>query len=113
MFTHTAKIIFGLSLLSAGYAVADTSTVCTNGGDQRTVSVVYTNAGSQVPCEVQYSKSTGTQSLWNYQNETGMCETKASEFVAKLQGWGFTCNEQAAAPIPDPAMIEESAQPAQ
>lgn len=113
MLTKAAKVIFGLSLLSAGYALADTTTVCTNGGDQRSVSVVYSNAGSQVPCEVQYSKSSGTQTLWRYQNEAGVCESKASEFVAKLQGWGFTCAEQAAAPTPNPAMIDESAQPAQ
>jgi hypothetical protein len=113
MLTKTAKVIFGLSLLSAGYVMADTTTVCSKDSEQRSVSVVYSNAGNQVPCEVQYKKSSGTQTLWNYQNETGKCEAKASEFVAKLQGWGWACNEQAAAPVPNPAMIEDSAQPAQ
>jgi len=109
MFLRIAKVMIAASLFSASYAMAST-TVCTNGSDQRSVEVVYQNPGSQVPCEVQYTKSSGTQTLWSYQNEVGQCESHASEFVAKIEGWGFTCNEQA---VETPAAAGETTQPAQ
>ena len=101
-----------LLLLAGSYAMADTITVCKKGTEQRSVSIVYAQTNSKVPCEVKYTKGGSTQSLWNYQHETGKCEGHASEFIAKLQGIGWTCAGQEAGPAPNPAMIDESIQPA-
>ena len=52
--------------------------------------------GEPVPCDVVYRKLTEgveDQVLWNAQNDGSYCEVKASEFVAKLEGWGWTCVE--------------------
>ena len=62
----------------------------------RRVEVVYTTPGNEVPCEVHYHKDVEApgehQVLWRAENEIGYCETKASQFVDKLTGWGWSCS---------------------
>ena len=69
---------------------------CTMAGLSRRVEVAYTTAEA-VPCEVRYYKDSGGQSgpqvLWSAQNEAGYCERQAQDFVAKLQGMGWTCTD--------------------
>lgn len=91
-----------LTICFSQVALADTSYVCTQGGLDRTIEVVYLGADT-VPCEVRYTKDGDTQVLWNAQAETGYCEAKAAEFVEKQQGWGWECVERVA------DMIEASA----
>ncbi len=81
------------SLVSQGALGADSST-CTQDGLSRTVSIVYSEPGQAVPCEVMYEKSGEGQSmtLWRAQNEAGYCEARAAEFVAKLAGMGWACS---------------------
>ncbi len=82
------------SLISTA-AIAAESYACKNGNQERKVEVVYTNAGAQVPCEVNYTKEDGsTQSLWQAQSEAGYCEGKAASFAEKLRGLGWDCNKQ-------------------
>lgn len=68
---------------------------CVNGDLQRRVEVIYETAVT-VPCEVHYTKNIeapgDSQVLWRALNEEGYCEAKASEFVAKLEGWGWACS---------------------
>jgi hypothetical protein len=56
---------------------------------------VLSEPGVSVPCEVHYYKDTEMpgedQVLWSAQNEEGYCEARAAEFVAKLEGMGWTC----------------------
>lgn len=71
---------------------------CTNGNLTRRVEVAYTGAG-EVPCEVRYYKDSeapgaAPQVLWSATNETGYCEAQARDFVAKLQGMGWTCSDE-------------------
>ncbi|MCH2042028.1 MAG: hypothetical protein MK185_15470 [Saccharospirillaceae bacterium] len=88
--------LISLTLLtSATMAIENSKTVCTHDAETRVIEVVY-NGESSVPCEVQYTKSTGTQTLWNAQNAEGYCEEKAQAFVAKQQGWGWDCQNAAA-----------------
>ena len=47
--------------------------------------------GSELPCEVQYTKDGATSVLWQASNEAGYCEQKAADFVEKQRGWGFEC----------------------
>jgi hypothetical protein len=45
------------------------------------------------------------QVLWRAANQSGYCEAQAQEFVAKLQGLGWTCSDagtQQAAPAAPP-----------
>ena len=60
----------------------------------RRVEIMY-ETGVTVPCEVHYYKDTEMpgerQVLWRAANEEGYCESMAAEFVAKLQGMGWTC----------------------
>lgn len=84
-----------LSLLSASLlantSVADETYICLHGDSERKISVVYNTPTSTVPCEVIYEKASGSQVLWNAQNQEGYCESKASEFVEKQRGWGWDC----------------------
>lgn len=63
-----------------------------------------------VPCEVQYFKDTEapgeSQVLWSAQAQAGYCESKASEFVAKLEGWGWSCSAGAAPAAADEPEVE-------
>lgn len=54
---------------------------------------MYESAQEQIPCEVQYDKGEGTQTLWTAKTETGYCESKASEFVEKQKSWGWSCEK--------------------
>jgi len=49
-----------------------------------------------VPCQVVYKKLTEgveDQILWRAENDAEYCEQKANDFVAKQEGWGWTCVE--------------------
>jgi hypothetical protein len=56
---------------------------------------IFHETGVTVPCEVHYYKDTEApgeqQVLWRALNEEGYCEAKAAEFVARLEGMGWTC----------------------
>jgi hypothetical protein len=72
---------------------SDLTWVCTHDGSTRTIKVIYHDEGPKV-CEVTYEKASGTQSLWNANNDRTYCEDKAIEFVTKQEGWGWSCNQQ-------------------
>lgn len=75
---------------STALAMENQKTVCTHGSQQRIIEIVYTGQG-EVPCEVHYTKDSGTQVLWQAQGEAGYCEEKAAAFIEKQRGWGWTC----------------------
>jgi hypothetical protein len=87
------KLVFALFLsviASTALAMENQKTVCTHGDQQRVIEVVYTGEG-EVPCEVHYTKDTGSQVLWSAQGEVGYCEEKAAAFIEKQRGWGWDC----------------------
>lgn len=88
---------------------------CMNGGLERRVVVIY-ETGVTVPCEVHYFKDVeapgNSQVLWRALNEEGYCEAKASEFVARLEGWGWACSA-ATAPQASPAEATPGDEPDQ
>jgi hypothetical protein len=92
-------IVLGLAALVTGIASAQNNRTyeCSYAGMMRRVEVAYTT-GEAVPCEVRYYKQTegadAPQVLWSAQHETGYCEEQARQFVAKLQGLGWTCSDQ-------------------
>ena len=89
-------LLVSLALLSPGlvFAQAVTSYECTFDGMQRRI-VILTEPGVTVPCQVQYYKDTElpgeVQTLWNAETDASYCDSKAAEFAAKLEGWGWNC----------------------
>ncbi|WP_279152456.1 hypothetical protein [Photobacterium iliopiscarium] len=85
-------LLLMLSILSF-QASAQDMYVCKDGSAERTVEVVYSQLGSKVPCEVKYTKASGSQILWSANHEIGYCESKAQAFVTKLDTLGLTCSK--------------------
>ena len=85
--------------MASALAQQPTGYVCTNGGLERRIQVIY-ETGLLVPCEVHYVKDAeapdeAPQVLWRAANEEGYCEAKAAEFAEKLTGWGWQCETPA------------------
>lgn len=80
-------------IASTALATEKQRTICSKEGQQRIIEVVYTGEG-RVPCEVHYTKETGTQVLWRAQQEVGYCEEKAAAFIEKQQQWGWECAQE-------------------
>ena len=80
--------------MTGALAQPPTSYVCTSGGLERRIEVIY-ETGLLVPCEVHYVKDAeapdAPQVLWRAANEEGYCEARAAEFAEKLTGWGWRC----------------------
>jgi hypothetical protein len=104
-----------LALVVPGIAIAQDAGKyqCTHGDLVRRVEIL-TEPGLTVPCEVHYYKDTEapgeSQVLWSAQTQEGYCMAKAEEFVARLQGWGWSCGASAA-PAPEAAPEAEEAEP--
>lgn len=81
-----------LLTLGASALVQAETYQCTNGGMERTISVVYQTPGQPVPCEVHYTKDGNVQTLWRADNEAGYCENQAQAFADKQSGWGWACS---------------------
>lgn len=118
---NTKYSIVLVALIAPGIAIAQDAGKyqCTHGDLVRRVEIL-TEPGLTVPCEVHYYKDTEapgeSQVLWSAQAQEGYCEAKAEEFVARLQGWGWSCGVSAAAPeavpVSEPAPeVEEEAPP--
>ena len=106
-----------LTMIPALALTQEAETRCTYGDNVRRV-VIMSEPGVSVPCEVHYYKDTEApgedQVLWSASSQEGYCEEKASEFVAKLEGWGWSCGagEAPEAP-PEPAEPPEPPEPAE
>jgi hypothetical protein len=92
------KFILLSSLLAVSASATANDAVkytCTMGNVERIIEVIYTSSDKPVPCSVSYTKDGATQTLWNYENTEGQCETKAAEFAEQQSGWGFNCSNEA------------------
>ena len=99
--------LFALSGLTLNaFAQEPASYLCTNGGLERRIVVMY-ETGTLVPCEVHYFKDSeapgGSEVLWRALNEVGYCEARAAEFATKLSDWGWQCSGDTApaSSVPD------------
>ena len=88
-----STVLLAIIMAFAMPALADETYTCTHGGKQRVITINYDVAGQSVPCEVNYQKDTGTQRLWRAEGQEGYCEEKTAEFVAKQEGWGWSCEK--------------------
>ena len=83
---------------------------CRHGNDVREIHI-QRESSAPVPCSIVYKKLTEgaeDQVLWTADNDANFCDQKAREFVAKQEGWGWTCVETIAE-----KESEESAAPAE
>ena len=82
---------------------------CTHGELQRRVEILY-ETGLTVPCEVHYYKDTEApgelQVLWRAINQSGYCEMKTQEFIARLGELGWSCSQGVEAE-PEPGQESE------
>jgi hypothetical protein len=105
-------IFLSFGLVSAALAQGGMNYQCSLGGDIRRVEIMY-ETGVAVPCEVHYLKVTeapGTREvLWSAQNESGYCEARSEEFVARLESLGWACSAQASNVSEDDTAVLESA----
>ncbi|WP_445767127.1 hypothetical protein [Rheinheimera sp.] len=65
-------------------------THCQLGDAVRIIEVVYPQ-GTELPCEVHYSKDGQNSVLWRASNEAGYCEQQAASFAEKQRNWGWQC----------------------
>ena len=106
-----------IAMLLPCVAAADgASFQCTMDDQQRRVEIL-TEPGVAVPCEVHYYKDTeapGTdQVLWSATSQEGYCESKAAEFKAKLEEWGWNCDQSEQAMPASPAQEPQLEAPPQ
>ncbi len=73
-------------------AHADEVFHCAFGPQERIISVVYLQEGESLPCEVQYTKEGGTETLWSATSEENYCEQQAQDFVEQHRDWGWRCD---------------------
>lgn len=91
------------SLLMVSGAVLADAQVCKMGDMVRKVEVVHADGDSSKPCDVEYTKVTEmpdapAAKLWHFEVNVDQCTVKADELLAKLQGWGWTCEASASEP---------------
>ncbi len=87
------SLLIVLFLLSVpALAMDNKSTICQYADQQRKIDLVYPEK-TELPCEVQYTKSSGMEVLWSATAEAGFCENKYQTFVEKQKGWGWRCEE--------------------
>jgi hypothetical protein len=86
-------IIFGLLLFPCTlWGAQNYEYICTYGDQTRVIGVEYSGEGD-VPCEVNYTKSSGSEVVWWADNLAGFCESKAKALMEKQRGWGWQCSE--------------------
>ncbi len=90
---YLSTILFIPLLFFCFNAFAGEEHVCTNGDAMRVISITYEDDQNQIPCEVNYDKGEGAQTLWSAQSEIGYCENKTREFIEKHESWGWSCEK--------------------
>lgn len=88
------RICFGFILALLPLTAIAVDYNCTYGNLERRIEIVY-EPGLAVPCEVHYYRDANApderEVLWRAQNETGYCEARTEELVARLQNSGWQC----------------------
>ena len=99
MKNKTLLVLLTAMLPSISFGQDSQNYQCTQGDLQRRVEIVH-EGGNPVPCEVHYYKDSQAQGerqvLWRAMNDSGYCESKAREFIEKLEGWGWSCGQGSA-----------------
>ena len=97
---HSKTLAFVVALILPVLSIAQDqqSYQCTFGELTRRVEI-FSEPGVAAPCEVHYYKDTEApgerQVLWQAQNDAAYCESKAQEFIVKLNDMGWDCGQSA------------------
>lgn len=110
-------VLLAAMLPSLSFGQGAQSYHCSYGELQRRVEILY-ETGVTVPCEVHYYKDTEApgerQVLWRALNETGYCERKTEEFIARLRDMGWQCEQgSSAGQVDEPEQVDDSGQDAE
>lgn len=89
--TRLISIYLFIGMSTSAIAMENKTTMCVHDSQTRIIEIVYTGENA-VPCDVQYTKAEETKTLWSAQNQVGYCESKATAFVEKQIGWGWSCD---------------------
>ena len=90
------SLFLSIAIFSASYSFgADGKWECTSGASKREITVKYEGGEKKAPCQVLYKKDAKSEEagsvLWSAANESSYCDQKASAFVEKISGMGWTC----------------------
>ena len=90
------RTICMLIVFLASPTVLASEFTCRANNEIRMISVEYEHKDWQVPCRVKYEKLSEslTEYPWSAQASAGYCEDRATFLAAKLENWGWTCEEQ-------------------
>ena len=94
MKNNILRTIAFVIMFVAGNVYADEIIICTNGPQERVISITYQDQDAKVPCNVEYTKNGQTETLWHAENEYGYCDEKAEEFIQKLNELGWLCGDK-------------------
>ena len=103
---HAILTIAALAMSLPAAAQEADNWSCTLGELARRVEIIY-EPGRAVPCEVHYYKDVEMPEqdnvLWRAAHESGYCEARAAELVARLESQGWSCAAGVGAARPDEA----------
>jgi len=104
----SAFIVFALACIPWSTPI-HAATICREGDLIRIVTVVYSDPGSAVPCEVTYEKPAEgfSMTLWRANDEVGFCEAQAKEFLNKMSALGWHCEPE---PDHDSAKVQQESE---
>jgi hypothetical protein len=83
-----------LFFLGLAPEVSASSWTCEQAGFTRQVFVFYPESPEQLPCKVFYAKPDENvlpRALWEANYTENYCESRAAEFIEKLESWGWHC----------------------
>lgn len=100
MNTLRLSALFVSALFTLSLQAAENQAMhCQRADAVRVIEVVYPQ-GTELPCEVHYTKDGQTSVLWRAGNEAGYCEQKAADFTQRQRDWGWQCVATAATTTP-------------
>jgi hypothetical protein len=88
-------ILLSFVMTPVAQAESEERFICTFGSENRTVSVVKTDAAREPKaCRVDYARNGRTTTLWSSKTGYAYCVAKAASLVTKLTEGHFSCKPQ-------------------
>jgi hypothetical protein len=95
MASRLFALIFLILMSSITQAQSKEEFICTFGSDNRTVSVVKTDAAREPKaCRVDYTRNGRTTTVWSSKTGYAHCVAKAASLVTKLAERHYSCKPQ-------------------
>ncbi len=92
MASRLVSLIFLFAIAPIAKAQSNEEFICTFGSENRTVSVVRTDAAREPKaCRVDYTRNGRTTTLWSSKTGYAYCVAKATSLVTKLAEGHYSC----------------------